>query len=52
MKASKQVLFSMLSHYYEIIDDHAGVNENQNIRLKNHEDRINNEPTGKEKINK
>ena len=27
MKASKQVLFSMLSHYYEIIDDNVGINE-------------------------
>jgi len=52
MKASKQVLFSILSHYYEIIDDRAGVNENQNIRLKNDEEQRNNEPTGKEKINK
>jgi transcriptional regulator with XRE-family HTH domain len=35
MKANKQVLFSMLSHYYEIIDDNVGINEKKkNRRLK------------------
>jgi transcriptional regulator with XRE-family HTH domain len=34
MKVSKQVLFSILSHYYEIIDDHLGINKKKNRRLK------------------
>jgi transcriptional regulator with XRE-family HTH domain len=34
MKASKQVLFSILSQYYEIIDDQVRINEKKNRRLK------------------
>ena len=30
MKSSKQVLFSILSHYYEIIDVHLGINKKKN----------------------
>jgi transcriptional regulator with XRE-family HTH domain len=34
MKASKQVLFSMLSHYYEIIVKHEGINEKKKRIMK------------------
>jgi transcriptional regulator with XRE-family HTH domain len=37
MKSGKQVLFSILSHYYEIIDDQVGINKKKTKKLKSDE---------------